>query len=115
MCGTDRGSGVRPREARERWRLHLCTAIWRKLNGGEYEHMYSSETNSRGNASDPSGVRGVFEDGRHLGSLAALFGVRARGVLRFVQEQTCDETFSRHEACDHEVVRAWRGLGLVLR
>jgi hypothetical protein len=38
------------------------------------------------------------EDGGSVGASAALYGVRERGVLRLVEEQTCDEAFSQDEA-----------------
>jgi hypothetical protein len=36
-------------------------------------------------------------------------------LLRFIEEQACDETFPRDYPPDHAVLRTWRDLGLVLR
>ena len=56
----------------------------------------------------------MFEDGRYVGPLAVVHDLRACGVLRFVEEQACDEAFSCGEAPDHEVAGAGGELGVVL-
>src|SRR6267378_4436953 len=57
----------------------------------------------------------MFEDGRYLGPSAAMPGVRACWLLRFIEKQTRDETFSHIEAPRGAVAGAWRELDVVLR
>ena len=57
----------------------------------------------------------MFEDGRYVGPSAAMPGVWARWLLRFVEKQTRDETFSRIEASRGAVARARRAMDVVLR
>src|ERR1700751_3729528 len=79
-----------------------------------HENLYTFGSGSGCEAADAQRMRRVLEDGRHLGASAILPGVRARGLLRFVEEQACYETLPSDEAPDHEVVRARRELGLLL-
>src|SRR5688572_2551799 len=55
------------------------------------------------------------EDRRRLGPPPALSHLRPRRLLRLVEEQARDEALSRDETPDRQVVRARRGLALVLR
>lgn len=53
--------------------------------------------------------------GRPLGPLAAVFKLRARRLLRLLEEQACDEALSRNIAPDCAVAGAWRIVAMVLR
>jgi hypothetical protein len=59
--------------------------------------MFTSEPDQSDDYKDAC-VRRVREDGGSLGAFAAVHGVRERGLLRLIEEQACDETFSRDEA-----------------
>src|SRR5207245_128008 len=60
-------------------------------------------------------MRGLSENRRHLGPPATVPHVRPRRLLRFVQEQACDEALPGRTSPDRPVVGAGRGLALVLR
>jgi len=45
----------------------------------------------------------MFENGRHLGAFAIVPGVRARGLLRQLQEQARHEAFSQDYTPDHKI------------
>lgn len=50
------------------------------------ENLYTSGSDSEREAGHTQWVRGMFEDGRHLGAPEIVPGVRARGLLRLVEE-----------------------------
>jgi hypothetical protein len=79
----------------------------------EHGDLQTPESDSKSECTY-EGVRGMLENGGHVGAPATLLGVRARGLLRFVKEQTCHEAFSSNEAPDHAVAGTGRKLGLVL-
>src|SRR5580692_4604715 len=60
-------------------------------------------------------MQGMPGDGRYVGSSAIVPRVRSRRLLRFFQEQACDQALSSSQASHHSVVRVRRGLALVLR
>src|SRR5712691_583779 len=55
------------------------------------------------------------QDGRHLGASAAVPHLRARRLLRRIEEQARHQALSRDEAPDHHLARTGRELELVLR
>ena len=59
-------------------------------------------------------LRGLSQDRGHLGSSEALPELRSRGLLRFIKEQARHQALSQDLTSDHQVVRAWRELALVL-
>jgi hypothetical protein len=81
---------------------------------GKVRHgMYPYGPDTKGEAVSER-LRGVFEDGQHVGPSAPVPGVRACGVLRLFTAQTCDEAFSEDEASDYAFDGAGGELGLVL-
>jgi hypothetical protein len=61
------------------------------------------------------GLRRVPENGRQLGPFAVVPGVRARGMLRFFEEQTRYKAFSRFETSGCAITGAGRTMDVVLR
>src|SRR6267154_1855993 len=59
-------------------------------------------------------MRGLPADRRFVDSPPALHGLRARGLLRQLEEQARHRPFLTRRTSDHSVIRAGRGLGLVL-
>lgn len=51
-------------------------------------------------------MRRVPEDGGYLGSPAAVHDLRACRLLRFFEEQACNQALSRHQAPHHALDRA---------
>src|ERR1035441_3789930 len=89
--------------------IHYAEKDDAKLNYGLFPYRPD-----RGcNAADAR-LRRVFENARPLGSPADVHDLRPRGLLRFFEEQTRDETFPFEPASHHEVDRAGRPMGLVL-
>ena len=78
-----------------------------------YGRLHPPETNSRRRA-ERSGVRRLFENRRPLGPSSYLSHLWTRRLLRLVEKQTRNQTFSRHSTSDHAFVRAWGGLDVVL-
>src|SRR5216683_1798308 len=60
-------------------------------------------------------LRGLPQDRGSLGAPATVHDLRTRRLLRQLAEQTRDRSFPSRPPRDHEIVRAGRGLGLVLR
>src|SRR5919198_3174166 len=60
-------------------------------------------------------VRGVSEDGRRVGAPAPVPQLRARRLLRQLEEQARDEALPLFGPSHRPVLRAGRGLELVLR
>ena len=61
-----------------------------------------------------NGCEECLKMGDHWVHLRTVHDLRARGMLRFVQEQTRHQAFSRDQASHHAIDRAGRGLGMVL-
>ncbi len=59
-------------------------------------------------------LRGLSQDRGHLGSSEALPKLRSRWLLRFIKEQARHQALSQNLTSDHQVVRDWRELALVL-
>src|SRR5438093_4117607 len=57
----------------------------------------------------------MSQDGGHLGASAALRELRARWLLRLIQEQARHQTRPRNRPSDRQVSRAWRELDVLLR
>src|SRR5947199_8654330 len=57
----------------------------------------------------------MSQDGGYLGASAALRELRARWLLRLIQEQARDQTRARNRTSDRQVSRAWRALDVLLR
>src|SRR6266550_6495472 len=57
----------------------------------------------------------MSQDGGHLGASAALRELRARWLLRLIQEQARDQTRAGNRTSDRQVSRAWRELDVLLR
>src|SRR5207253_9376963 len=57
----------------------------------------------------------MSQDGGHLGASAAVRELRARRLLRLLQEQARHQTCARNRTSDHQVSRAWRELDVLLR
>src|SRR5713101_9062447 len=85
-----------------------------KTRGCHGYALQTSERNSQG-ATQRQRLQGVPGTGRHLGSPEAVPDLRARGLLRRLQKQTCHQTFSLHKTPHHPIVRARRRLEVVLR
>ena len=51
---------------------------------------------------------------RQLGAFALVRNLRPRRLLRFVKEQTRDQTFRGDESLRNQIVRAGRRMGLLL-
>src|SRR6266568_1034462 len=98
---------------KERSPSSLSTARWRNSRRQADENMHAHGSDQEYEATR-SCLRRVHENGRHLGASEVVHDVWSRGLLRFVKEQACDEAFSRCEAPDREVHRAWGRLGMVL-
>src|SRR5258706_5586788 len=75
--------------------------------------MRASRSNPQSD-SERRRMRGLPEDRRRLGALASLSHVRARRLLRRLEEQARDDAFSEGQAPHRPVVRAGRNLALVL-
>src|SRR5438876_901082 len=60
-------------------------------------------------------LRGMPRCGRHLGASSPLPGVRARRLLRRLEEQARHQAFQEDRASDHHLARAGGGLVMVLR
>jgi hypothetical protein len=60
------------------------------------------------------GLRGLPEDRRSVGPPSALSLMRSRRMLRQLAQPPRHQTFSRHKAPHRQIVRAGRGLALVL-
>jgi hypothetical protein len=73
----------------------------RRNNGDE---MHASRSDTAGEAENATGLRRMFENGGHLGAFEIVPGVRARGLLRQLQEQARHEAFSQDYTSDHEIV-----------
>jgi hypothetical protein len=69
------------------------SGFFRRNYGGTLFACQFDQTDKHDNAC----LRGLREDGGHVGAFAAVPGVRERGVLRFIEEQARDEAFSRDE------------------
>ncbi len=54
--------------------------------GGSDESLHTFGSDSGREAGHTQRLRGMFEDGRHLGASTVVPGVRACGLLRFVEE-----------------------------
>src|SRR3989475_8801773 len=76
--------------------------------------LHASRSDSKPPAEE-QGLRGVSQDGGHLGAPAALRELRARRLLRLVQEQARDETCARNRTSGRQVSRARRELDVLLR
>src|ERR1700680_1743760 len=103
MSVTALSSAARRGSVRARSQLHSCIAIWPILDGGSYEGLHTSGTDSAGHPAR-SWLRGMPENGGQLGPSTPVLGVRPRWLLRLVEEQTRDEALSSQRAPDHEVV-----------
>src|SRR5579863_10324574 len=68
--------------------------------------MYASGPYPQRSAAHAAGLRGVPEDGRHLGPPAPVTRVRARRLLRQLQEQARHQALPRHQPPHHPVVPA---------
>src|SRR6266852_5857510 len=79
---------------------------------GRLLHAHGSD--SQPETQDPW-LRGVPENGRHLGAPAALRDLRPCGLLRLLEEQACHQAFSRDTALHRAAHGAGRKLALVLR
>ena len=62
-----------------------------------------------------TGCEECLKMGDHWVHLRLCLVVRARGLLRQLEEQTRHQTLPRHAPPDYAVVRAGRGLEVVLR
>jgi hypothetical protein len=71
------------------------------------------ETNSE-SCAERQGMQGMFGDGGRLGASEAVSDLRACGMLRQFEEQACYEAFSQGASSNYSIVRAGRGLALVL-
>src|SRR5690242_18267274 len=80
-----------------RYDFHLVSRETRK-----HETVSTYGSDSRCTAAH-TGLRGVPEDGRHVGSLAALSHLRPRRLLRFIEEQACDQTFPCDQTSHHAI------------
>src|SRR6267378_2376799 len=60
-------------------------------------------------------LRGMPRGRRHLGTSSTMPGVRARRMLRQLEEQARQQAFQEDRASDHHLARAGGGLELVLR
>src|SRR5215471_4818843 len=76
--------------------------------------MHASRVDSQGQT-QREGLRGMPEDGRLVGPPASVPELRARRLLRLVQEQARHDTLPRDSTSHRSVPRAGRGLALVLR
>src|SRR4029077_6952439 len=81
-----------------------------RLNG---TRVYASRYDSPGHA-QRTGLRGLPEDWRLLGTPAPVPGVRPCWLLQFLEEQTRHQAFPRHRTPHYAIIRAWRRLALVL-
>src|SRR4051812_45425225 len=77
--------------------------------------LRSFRRDRREGTQDATGLRRVPEDRRHLGAPPPLPGMWTRRLLRRLAQQARDKTFPRDETSDQPLVRAGRGLGLLLR
>src|SRR5438309_5121491 len=75
--------------------------------------LHAPRANSQSKAEN-QGLRGVSEDGGHLGSPAFVRGLRPCRLLRLVEEQARDLTLPRHQPSDRQVARARRELDVLL-
>jgi hypothetical protein len=78
------------------------------------QKVRASRTGARCRA-ERARVRGLSEDGRRVGSPAPLPHVRPRRLLRQLEEQARDEALPLVGPPHNPLLRARRGLGLVLR
>src|SRR5271170_3008447 len=60
-----------------------CRVIAKRRNHGFSLHTPESDQKRK---AEREGLRGMFENGRHLGAFADVPGMRARRLLRFVEE-----------------------------
>jgi hypothetical protein len=72
------------------------------------------EVRSTGNTKRP-GLRGLPEDRLSLGAPASMSYMRPRWLLRLVSEPARQKTLLSNGAPDRAIIRARRGLALVLR
>src|ERR1700737_288403 len=86
----------------------------RYIDDGNHTSLYASRADSE-SAATYQGLRGVSEDGRHLGAPAAVRGLRPRRMLRLVKEQARDQALPRDRPSSGQVTRAWRELDVLLR
>src|SRR5579863_1872078 len=76
--------------------------------------MHAWFNNQEGREAAHEGLRGVSEDGRHVGAPENVSGVRTRGLLRFIEEPPRTCALSRDAASADPKRRTRRGLALVL-
>src|ERR1022692_1827365 len=101
------------------WRAHM---MWeRVLPVGTARHWrpehvrtLQASRSDQGYAYGQERLRGVPQNRRYLGPPPALFIVRARGMLRLLQEQARHQTLSRDETPLGPLHRTGRVLDLVL-
>jgi hypothetical protein len=74
----------RRRGYRVKWRK--ITMAGGRADGGSHESLYTSGSDSECGAGHTQWVRGMFEDGRHLGAPEIVPGVRTCRLLRLVEE-----------------------------
>ena len=76
--------------------------------------MHAWFNNQEGREAAHEGLRGVSEDGRHVGAPENVSGVRTRGLLRFIEEPARASAFSCDAASHYSLGGARGGLALVL-
>src|ERR1035441_4932166 len=102
------------------WRAHTMrarvsrsgTALRWRL---EHARILQASRSDQGQAYEQEGMRRLPQNGRHLGAPPALSDVRARRMLRLLQEQARHQALPRDETPPRPVHRTRRGLDLVLR
>jgi hypothetical protein len=72
-------------------------------NHAKLSHDLFSPESDQGRKAADAWLRGMPENARHLGPSAAVYGMRPRRVLRFIEEQARDEAFSRDETPHHQI------------
>src|SRR5438105_1648319 len=87
----------------------------RRLHGTDLQRSREARrVRSHGGQAERQGMQGVSGVRWPMGPPQAVHELRSRGLLRLVSESACDEAFPPDQASDDQVVRARRGLGVLL-
>src|SRR6267378_1096942 len=83
------------------------------IHVGYHTGLFAPRADSESTAEN-QGLRGMSEDGGHLGSPALVRSLRPRWLLRLVEEQARDQALPRHQPSRYQVARARRELDVLL-
>src|SRR5882762_8015054 len=86
-----------------------------KFEGDQHGRNVHAPQSDPARQTQDQGLRGMPQDGRHLGSSSLVFELRPRRLLRLLEKQARHETLSRREASRRPLAGTGRELDVVLR